>query len=163
MEMRVSFDAKAVLEAMDEAPETTVRHMRRALLESCRLVQRGAREVHRYKPHSGELTRAVRYRTQIAKCEGAIDINPAIAPYGVYVHEPTGKYGPRGQPYPIVAKNKKFLRFKGRDGKYIFRRSVMHPGSKADPFLYDSAERNREEINDIFARHTKAAVKEAGL
>lgn len=163
MELKVRFDAKAVVEAMEEAPEATVRHMRQALLESCKLVQRGAQEVHKYKPHSGQLARAVRFRTQIAKCEGTVDINPAIAPYGVYVHEPTGKYGPRGKPYPIVAKNKKFLRFRGRDGKDVFRRKVMHPGSKADPFLYDSAERNREEINNIFARHTKAAVKEAGL
>lgn len=162
MEIKLNFDAVATLQAVEKSPQSTSKRMRMALLESCRLVQRGAREVHRFKPRSGSLERAIRFRTNLARCEGTIDIDPAIAPYGIFVHEPTGKYGPNGE-YPIAAKNKKLLRFVGRNGRFVSKEKIMHPGSPADRFLYDSGDRNRAEINNIFARHTQEATREAGL
>lgn len=40
------------------------------------------------------------------------------------------------RPHPIVARNRKFLRFRGRDGRWVFRRRVMHPGTR--PYRFGS-------------------------
>lgn len=162
MDMKISFDAKNVLQAAERAPHETADNVRKALLESCRLVQRGAREIHRFKPRSGALERAIRYRVNASNSEGTIDINPAIAPYGKYVHEPTGIFGPKHKPYDIYPRNKKLLRFIIK-GRFILSRHVVHPGSPADQFLYNSAERNRLKINEIFERRMQMAIKAAGL
>ena len=39
----------------------------------------------------------------------------------------------------------------------------MHPGSRADRFLYEAADRKAERINEIFRRRTKMALEAAGL
>lgn len=175
MEIKIQFDAAAAVKAMERSPEATLRHMRQAMAESCRLVQRGAREKHRFKSRTGALERAVRFRTDSAKCEGTVYLDSSAAPYGVFVHEPTGTFAPPGKrlpskyhrwpdgSYAIRPLNKKTLRFLGRSGDFIFRKSVRHPGTDADRFLYEAAERSREEINRIFSRHVQTAAKEAGF
>ncbi|WP_110955207.1 hypothetical protein [Anaerosinus massiliensis] len=175
MDIKVQMDAQATLQAMEKSPETTLNYMRRALQESCRLVQRGAREQHKFKSRGGSLERAIRFRTNLKKCEGVIDINPAIASYGVFVHEPTGTFAPADKrlpskfyrwadgSYAIKPVNKKMLRFLDKRGGFVFARKVRHPGTPADRFLYESADRNRAEINEIFARNNRLAIKEAGL
>lgn len=156
MRLKVNFDAQAALQAMERSPEKTVNQMRQALNEACRLVQRGARANHRFTARTGMLERAVQFRINAGKCEGIVNISPTIAPYGKYVHEGTRRH-------EIRAKNKRFLRFIGRGGEFVFRKKVMHPGTTRDQFLYNSAERSRAEINAIFARHVQQAVREAGL
>lgn len=42
------------------------------------------------------------------------------------------EYGTR--PHPIVARRRKFLRFRGRDGSWVFRRRVFHPGTRPYKF-----------------------------
>ena len=156
MNIKSKFDAAMTLRALEKSPESTVKRMRMALLESCRLVQRGARQVHRFKPRSGALEQAIQFRVNLNKCDGVVDINLNRAPYGNYVHAGT-------KPHLIKAKNKKVLRFVGSHGRFVSKKEVFHPGTKKDEFLYKSANRNRVEINDIFARHTQSAIKEAGL
>lgn len=160
MDIKVQFDARATLQAMEKSPQTTVDHMRMALMESCRLVQRGAREMHRFRSRTGALEQAIRqailFRSNLNKCEGIIDIDPARAPYGNYVHTGT-------RPHVITPRDKMSLRFVGNNGRFVFAKKINHPGTKPDEFLYESGERNRAEINNIFARHTGQALKEAGL
>lgn len=156
MDIKVQMDAQATLQAMEKSPEITLNYMRRALQESCRLVQRGAREKHNFRSRTGALEQAIRFRTNLKKCEGVIDIDPARAPYGKYVH-------PGTRPHVITPRDKMSLRFVGNNGKFVFAKKINHPGTKPDEFLYDSGKRNRAEINDIFARNNKLAIKEAGL
>lgn len=58
----------------------------------------------------------------------------ATAEYATFVHEGT-------RPHPIVPKRGKFLAWipRGSGAKTIFARSVMHPGTKAQPWLAKSA------------------------
>lgn len=156
MDLKIQFDAAAVLRAMERAPNSTAEEMRRALLESCRLVQQGAREKHRFRTKTGMLERAVDYHVDGNKCEGIIEIDSGVAPYGKWVHGGT-------RPHVIVPKDKHSLRWAGAGNKFIFAKKVHHPGTEKDEFLYEAAERSRVEINAIFARHIDKATKEAGL
>jgi hypothetical protein len=63
-------------------------------------------------------------------------------------------------PYDIVPKKAQALRFMGREGKFVFRKRVRHPGLKARPFLRPGVEdavpgyisaihRGLEEIGDF--------------
>ena len=165
MNIKFRLDAAKVLHAAEVAPETTLREIRRGLKEACVAVQESARSKHRFHAHTGALERAISYRVNRMRAEGVVFIDEDVAPYGKYVHEPTGIYGPRHAKYQIpkdVSKARKVLRF-SKGSKFVFRRRVMHPGSRADRFLYEAADRKAECINEIFRRRTKMALEAAGL
>ena len=42
--------------------------------------------------------------------------------------------------HQIVARRTRFLRFVGRDGHFVFRRSVRHPGNRPYKFLYNATD-----------------------
>lgn len=170
MKIKVKFDAEATLRAFERAPANTNRVYRKAMLESCKLVQQGAREVHKFKPNTGELARSVSYRVNKYN-DGVVYLSEKIAPYGKFVHEGT-------KPHDIFPNKHKMLRFAtspntalfggGRfwrfhEGGFTYAFGVHHPGTKADRFLYKSAWRNQDEINNIFGRYTQKAIEEAGL
>ena len=54
--------------------------------------------------------------------------------YGLYVHDGTGIYGPKGT--PITPRSAKFLRWKSKSGKWMYARSVK--GMRPNPFLADA-------------------------
>lgn len=54
--------------------------------------------------------------------------------YGVFVHEGTGIYGPKGT--PITPKQSKFLRWRSKKGTYVYKPSVK--GMMPNPFLRDA-------------------------
>ncbi len=54
--------------------------------------------------------------------------------YGLYVHEGTGVYGPKGA--PIVPKKAKYLRWRAKNGKFVYAKKIM--GMKPNPFLKDA-------------------------
>lgn len=56
--------------------------------------------------------------------------------YGLYVHDGTGVYGPKG--VPITPKSAKFLRWKSKKGKWMFARQVL--GMRPNPFLKDAVD-----------------------
>lgn len=156
MDLRVEFDAKAVLQAVDEIGQSTTRKaVRRAILKSCRLVQHEARTKHRFTSQTGVLEESIDYRLEREEPIGIVSIN---APYGVFVHEPTGIYGPSKERYQIRPKRKQALRW-AADGKFHIARLVNHPGSPADRFLYEAADRCRERIREIFAQHIQKAIQ----
>ena len=158
MDIRVEFDAKAALRTIGEIGRSkTAEAVRRGLLESCRLVQSEARSRHQFTSRTGVLERSIEYRLERGSLVGVVKISDA-APYGVFVHEPTGIYGPTKERYQIRPKRKQALRW-AADGKLHFARLVNHPGSPADRFLYEAADRSRERIRKIFARHIQKAIQ----
>lgn len=54
--------------------------------------------------------------------------------YGIYVHDGTGIYGPKG--VPIRPKTAKFLSWKSKKGNRVFARQVL--GMRPNPFLKDA-------------------------
>lgn len=158
MDIRVEFDAEAALRTIEEIGKSrTAEAVRKGILESCRLVQREARSKHRFTSQTGVLERSITYYLEKGSLVGVVAISEA-APYGVFVHEPTGLYGPKKERYQIRPKRKQALRW-AADGKLHFARLVNHPGSPADRFLYEAADRSRERIRQIFARHIQKAVR----
>lgn len=158
MDIRVQFDAEAALRTIEEIGKSrTAEAVRKGILESCRLVQREARSKHRFTSQTGVLERSITYYLEKGSLVGVVAISEA-APYGVFVHEPTGLYGPKKERYQIRPKRKQALRW-AADGKLHFARLVNHPGSPADRFLYEAADRSRERIRQIFARHIQKAVR----
>lgn len=158
MDIRVEFDAEAALRTIEEIGKSrTAEAVRKGILESCRLVQREARSKHRFTSQTGVLERSITYYLEKGALVGVVSISDA-APYGVFVHEPTGIYGPKKERYQIRPKRKQALRW-AADGTLHFARLVNHPGSPADRFLYEAADRSRERIRQIFARHIQKAVR----
>jgi phage gpG-like protein len=83
----------------------------------------------------------------------------AVGPTAVYgrIHELGGTTGAR----TITARNARFLRFKGADGNWLFRRSVHHPGSKipARPYLRPAIENHLSEVGKAVYDSITASVK----
>ena len=52
----------------------------------------------------------------------------ATAPYAAFVEDGT-------KPHVIEARNAKALRFRGKDGQFIFRKRVNHPGTAPRKFM----------------------------
>jgi HK97 gp10 family phage protein len=161
MELKIDFDAQTLLAAAEKAPKETAQEVRRALLESCRVVQRTARRQHSFKSRTGALERAIEYRVERMSLEGVIWIRPDVAPYGGYVHNGTGIFAGHS-PWKVTPTKKKMLRW-SKDGKFFFSKGHEIQGQPADEFLYSSAEKNRQKINDIFARHMDEAMRAADL
>ena len=158
MDVRVEFDAEAVLRTIEEIGKSrTAEAVRKGILESCRLVQREARSKHRFTSQTGVLERSITYYLEKGALVGVVAISDA-APYGVFVHEPTGIYGPKEERYQMRPKRKQALRC-AADGKLHIARLVNHLGSPAGRFLYEAADRSRERIRQIFARHIQKAVR----
>jgi len=52
-------------------------------------------------------------------------------------------------PHTIVAKTKKALAFKGRDGKTVIVKSVQHPGNPPQPFFRPGAAASAKKIQRV--------------
>jgi len=73
--------------------------------------------------------------------------------YAVPVHE-----GFRA--HEIIATRAKFLRFKGRDGEYVYVKKVWHPGFRGDPFMQRTIEIEEGEVNRIFDSALDKIIRE---
>ena len=155
MRVDVAIDYEKLARAADRSQEIAVQEIRRGLLEACRLVQREAREKHRFRSKTGQLEKAVVYEVDAGKAEGVISLDENTAYYAPFVHQGT-------RPHEIRPRNKLALRWPEGD-HFVFAKRVHHPGTGKDPFLYEAADRSREEINAIFARHVDEAFRRAGL
>lgn len=130
------------------------RRIQQAVKASTILVRASAQEQHRYATKTGNLEKATDYRITDSGMQGVVFLDSNVAKYAPFVHEGTAAH-------LIRPKNKTILRFVPRGGNgFIFARKVFHPGTKADPFLYDALRRNIENITDIFARYTDSAVED---
>jgi hypothetical protein len=68
---------------------------------------------------------------EVGDGEASVD---ALASYAVYVVRGT-------RPHVIRPVNASVLVFEASDGKMVFTHLVNHPGTKADPFMQDAAEK----------------------
>ena len=68
-------------------------------------------------------------------------IGPSV-PYAVYV-----EYGTR--PHEILPVRAKALRFEV-DSKIVFATRILHPGTRPQPFVRETAEQIREEAAEVF-------------
>jgi len=126
-------------------------YIKKCLVASCKLIKSEAKKNHFFKSRTGTLERAIKYKVISQLQTGIIRIDKKEAPYGIYVHEGTGIYGPKGARYSIEPRNAKWLAFFWeRQGSFVFSKKVMHPGSDDDQFLYNALEDNIKNIDDIF-------------
>lgn len=148
----LSLDYKSLLSVAQAAPDMFRNTMGLALGKSARAVQAYARATHRFTSRSGNLERSVDYTVDADNLTATIELDQAVAFYGLFIHEGTGTWGPKGMPYPIYPKAKKCLRFVAGDGSVVYAKKVMHPGIRPDQFLYEAAAAQESQIQAIFDR-----------
>lgn len=88
----------------------------------------------------------------------SVRVGPSVG-YGLYVHEGTGKHGPKGKPFVIRPRKKKALHFKYR-GENVVVGAVNHPGQKPNPFLDRAYDRTEDAVADLIADEMGDAVLE---
>lgn len=140
MKLTIKTDFDKLARAFEKAPEKTRRMVRVELKTAAEGIKDRASTEHRYKRKSGTLERDGLV-TRVEDSVAVIALNPRV-PYGVYVHEGT-------KPHIILPKEKRVLRWS--DGsEYFFAKSVVHPGTKPDQFLYNAANKERPLIESRF-------------
>jgi len=119
-----------------------------ALIKIGRKLEADAKKDHNFKTRSGSLQRDIGYKIYSRKgatfkaitLKFGLGFDPTNATktdwgggvrYGVFVHEGT-------KPHEIKPKNGKALYFGGK-----FYKSVKHPGTKKDQFIYKAIKKNK--------------------
>lgn len=75
-------------------------------------------------------------------------IRPRVK-YGIYVHEGTGVYGPKGMPIIIRPKNKAVLKFK-IGNRNVFAKQVINPGQRPNPFYQRAVDNTKSQVDAEF-------------
>ena len=140
--------------------EEVDRYVNACLRDSCTLVRDYAKENHRYKNRSGELTRAIRFRVIDKVKRGEVYIKDSDlkdskgkqTPYGTYINNGTGPTMVNREIFPVRAKALKW--FDKRLGRAIFATRVHQhykkKGIKAEHFLENAFDACKGEIDRIF-------------
>jgi hypothetical protein len=151
-EFSVSFETSGLKSDISIPQENVDKYIQSCLHDSCVLVRNYAKNNHNFKDRTGRLNRAIRFYVFNNLQTGVVYVDTTIEDYGVYVHEPTGVYGPKHERYDIFPVRAKALSFFWkRLGEWVYLKHVSHPGSKADQFLYKALDDNKDNINKIFA------------
>lgn len=151
-EFTVSLQTSGFKSDVSISQESVSKYIQSCLHESCVLVQKTARKHHDFESRTGNLERAIRFMVIKKLDTGVVYVDPVKADYGLYVHEGTGIFGPKGRKYDIFPKRVKALSFFWkRYGKWVNLKHVKHPGSRSDKFLEEALEINKSNINNIFA------------
>lgn len=149
MKIAIKTDFNKLAKAFEKAPEATRDMVRKQLKIAAEGIKDRASTEHRYKRQSGQLERDG-IVTRVEDNVATIALNPRV-PYGVYVHEGT-------KPHIILPKQKRVLRWS--DGnKFIFSKSVVHPGTKPDQFLYNAADKEAPLIQSRFENAISEIVR----
>lgn len=98
-----------------------------------------AQDNHRYKTRTGKLERQG-INTRVEDNVGLLWLDTQKVVYARAIHE--GR-----QPFTIVPRRKKALRWAGANNNFVFAKRVRHPGIKKDPFLYNAAVHELPKIN----------------
>lgn len=171
--MEIKVNAEPVIRGFKRLSESD--YIRIGLEEACQIVRNEAQDVHGFASHTLNLERAIEYKVHPEALEGEVFINGDVAPYGIFVHEPTGKFAPPDKrlaskyhrypdgSYEIRPSRFKALRFIDQNGEEVFAKRVRHPGSKADRFLYKAAEAKEDAVVEAFRAAVQTATKEAFL
>ncbi len=144
MDVKFQLDYLKLLAAADRSPALAHEAMVLALDKSAREVQTIARAKHRFRSRTTMLEKSVDYEVDKAELEATVSLDEAVASYAPWVHDGT-------KPHRILPRAKKALRWTN-GGKFVFAKSVWHPGTKKDQFLYEAGKVALPKINLIFAR-----------
>jgi HK97 gp10 family phage protein len=126
---------------MTNAPSVIRKEVKWAMTNSVNAVKITAADNAPFK--TGTLKRSIHTDIQDEGFKGVVYQNPDEAPYGIFI-----EYGTK--PHEINPTNKKALFWNGAINPY---KRVMHPGSKANPFMTPALENN---VNTIQAYFEKA-------
>jgi hypothetical protein len=162
VELKTAINAEAALAALRKFPEATQKQLRLATKISLRDIQVGAQQNHAFTTRGGMADKSVTPAANADGLGGRVFLDTGIANYAPFLHTGTGIHGPSGKPFSIEAKSGKSLRFVS-GGRFIFRRRVMNPGIKGDPFLYRAADREEKNIVERFDKAVATAITEGGL
>jgi HK97 gp10 family phage protein len=115
--------------------------LKTGMVTATTLIQNEARAINpgSFKNQTGNLRRSI-LKGRVTWDYGEVGTNEAYAQ--------AVEFGSKA--HTIVPKGKRFLAFKGRDGRMIFARKVNHPGSKPYPYMRPAFEKNLEQIGNIF-------------
>lgn len=159
MDIKFQFrNLEQVTAAAAKAPDVFLRNMVIATKISARDVQNTARAKHRFRSRSGLTELAIDTNVLVNGSGGIVGevfLNEGVSSWGRYVHEGT-------KPHVIRPRNKKWLRWPAGSG-FRFAKTVMHPGTKPDQFIYEAGYANQAHINDVFNRYVDRAAREVGL
>lgn len=98
--------------------------------------------------------KAIKVRLKGGLLTSGVQMGGMSAPHAKFL-----EYGTRG-PYPITPKRPGgWLRFMGKEGKYVFRRMVMHPGIKAREPLGKGVRARRGPILKAMAKDHAVLLK----
>ena len=88
---------------------------------------------------------------EIKKIKGGKSIGPDT-PYDTYVEFGTG-------PHLIKPVRASVLHWVGKDGKDHFAKSVMHPGTRRQPYMRPAIQENRKDIARFTAKEIRKVLK----
>lgn len=171
--MEIKVNTEPVIRGFKRLSESD--YIRIGLEEACQIVRNEAQDMHDFKSHTLNLERAMEYKVHPNALEGEVFINGEVAPYGIFVHEPTGKFAPSAKrlpskyhrypdgSYEIRSSRYKALRFIDKNGEEVFAKRVRHPGSKADHFLYKAVESKEDAAVEAFRAAVQIATRETFL
>lgn len=153
MNIEIKPDFGKLVKAFEEFPEETTKQLRSGLEIAVRDIQEYASDHHNYTSRSGNLER----KGIVTKVEGNVGmvmLNPSV-PYAQYVHEGTRRH-------KIRIKRKRSLRRPAGDG-FRFAKSINHPGTAPDQFLYEAATAQEKHVQEVLSKSVDEALRKAGL
>lgn len=130
-------DYDKLVRAFEAAPAATREMVRRQVKMAVRDIREEARDNHKFITRSGMTEKSIMSKVQ--DNEGTVYLASDVA---VFQHEGT-------KAHLIVPRFKKVLRF-AVNKKFVFTKRVQHPGIKADPFLYNAADKMLPTITSRF-------------
>ena len=123
---------------LSKSPDIIRSEVKQAMVYSVGAVEQ---EAHQLAPFiTGTLRRSIHTAVNNGGFQGIVYQSNAEAPYGLYV-----EYGT--QPHEILPINKQALFWKGALNPY---KRVMHPGTKANPFMEQAFGNNIDAIQGYF-------------
>jgi HK97 gp10 family phage protein len=127
--LRFTLDLSPLGQALSALEQNLDTAMAAALHDAGSMVANEARSNHAFTDRTGALSRSIHAQPVDGSFTGrnlTVDV-VADTPYARFVEDGT-------RAHEIRARNARTLKFRGRDGRWVFRRRVQHPGTK--PYLY---------------------------
>jgi hypothetical protein len=134
----INIDSKKFMHALEKFPREISRVMRRDMLITGREIAAYARTHHGFTARKGKLERSIQVDVSPSGTNMRVFLDDRIAPHAAAVHNGS-------KPHKIEAKNKKALYFV-KGGNSVFAKSVNHPGTRPDEFLFNAFHRLRRMI-----------------
>lgn len=142
MAWHISVDgADVVASRMDSINSNLKKRMEEAMAISVRDIQERARSTHRFTTRTGEAERSIEAEVTGSgtSLQGTVGTTRLIT---IYLHQ-----GMR--PHDIEPRSKKVLRWTS-GGKFVFAKRAHNPGIKKDPFIFNAADAEADNIRARF-------------